>query len=98
MADKGKRLRKILDKKGMKGQLKPVGSLEEAHLILIVDKQHVTQYAFVGKDEYKRMVENGHTFTEDMIYFLVSANPRNRWHIERRLLTNKVGSIKSGYK
>ena len=98
MAEKGKRLREILVKKGMKGQLKPVGSLEEAHLILIVDKQRVTQYAFVGKDEYKKMVKNGHTFTEDMVHFLVSANPRNRWHIERRLLTNKVGSIKSGYK
>ena len=38
MADKGKRLRKILEKAGLKGQLKPARSLEEARIILIEDK------------------------------------------------------------
>ena len=98
MADKGKRLQKILVKKGMKGQLKPVESLEEAHIILIEDKQCIIRFAFIGKDAYKRMVENGHTFPSDIDHFLVSANPRNKWNMEQRLLTNKVGSIKSGYK
>ena len=39
MADKGKRLQKILDKKGMKGQLKPVGKLDEARIILVEDSR-----------------------------------------------------------
>ena len=97
MADKGKRLRKILDKTGMKGQFKPVESLKEAHIILIEDKQSMKRFSFMGKDAYKRMVENGRTFPEDIVHFLVSANPRNKWNIEQRLLTSAVGTIKSSY-
>ena len=96
MADKGKRLRKILDKAGLKGQFKQVGSLDEAHIVLITDPKSITQLVVAGKDEYKQALENGETHTEDkMIYFLVSANPRNKWHIERRLLTNKFGMSKN---
>ena len=98
MADKGKRLQKILDKKGMKGQLRPVESLEEAHIIVIEDKQCINRSAFMGKDAYKRMVENGRTFSSDIVHYLVSTNPRNGSHIEKRLLSNKVGSLKFGYK
>ena len=91
MADKLKRLRKILVKKGLKGQLKPVGSLEEAHIILIENKQCIDKTALVGKDTYKELIEEGHTFPSDIIHFLVSANPRNKWNIERRFLTNVTG-------
>ena len=63
MTDKEKRLLKILDKKGLKGKLKPVGSLEEARLFLIKDKIVVIY-------EYIEMVENGHTFPEEDVYYL----------------------------
>ena len=96
MANKDKRLRDILLKAGLKGQLKPVGSLEEAHIILITDKQRLTHLVFVGKDEYKQALEDDQTYTEEkMVYFLVSVNPRNRWSRERRLLTNKFGMTKT---
>ena len=87
-------LRKILNKAGLKGQLKQVESLEEAHVIFIEDKQSITKHAFYGKDAYKRMLEKGYTFPEDMVYFLVSANPRNRGSIERSILSNRFGTTK----
>ena len=94
MADKGKRLQKILDKKGMKGQLKPVGKLDEARIILVEDPQSITKHAFYSKDSYKSVLQKGYTFSEGMVHFLVSANPRNSRSIERSLLTNKNGTIK----
>ena len=94
MADKLKRLRKILIKKGLKGVLKPVENPEDAHIILIEDKQSLDQTVIVGKDTYKVMIEEGHTFPEDNVYFLVSANPRNRWNIEKRLFTSMIGFVK----
>ena len=97
MADKGKRLRKILDKAGLKGQLKPARSLEEARVILIEDPQSVTKHAFYNKDAYKTVIANGYTFSEDMVHFLVSSNPRNSRNIERSLLTNKNRSIQYDY-
>ena len=98
MADKGKRLQKILVKRGMKGQLRPVESLEEAHIIVIEDKQCINRSAFMGKDAYKRMVENGRTFPSDIVHFLVSTNPRNLSHIQKRLMSNRFGELKFGYK
>ena len=91
MAEKSKRLRKILEKAGLKGQLKQVGSLDEAHLVLIMNPDRRAQFAFAGKDEYKWALENGETPPEGEIYFLVSTNPRNQWGIAPRLLTNKFG-------
>ena len=82
----------------MKGQLKPVESLDEAHIILIEDKQSVTKHAFYSKNAYKTVLENGYTFPEDTVYFLVSSNPRNRRSIERSLLSNRFGAIKYDYK
>ena len=98
MADKGKRLLKILAKKDLKGQLKPVESLEEAHIILIEDRQCINQTLIIGRDTYKRLVEEGRTFPEDNVHFLVSTNPRNTWHIEKRFFTNTVASMKSDSK
>ena len=63
MADKEKRLRKILVKKGFNGKVKPVGSLEEARIVLIKDK-------IVAKYEYIEMVENGYKFSEEDVYYL----------------------------
>ena len=98
MAEKDKRLQKILVKRGMKGKLRPVESLEEAHIIVREDKQCINRSAFMGKDAYKRMVENGRTFPSDIVHFLVSTNPRNGSHIEKRLLSSRFGELKFGYK
>ena len=85
MADKEKRIRKILLKSGIKGVLKPVNTLEEARIIIIDGKPAAK---FVGVDTYKQWIDEGHTFPEEYIHYLVSSNPRNRWHIEHRLITN----------
>ena len=99
MADKkSKRLHKIMVKKGLKGQLKPVESLEEAHIILIENKQCIHQTALVCKDQYKKMIEEGYTFPSDIVHFLVFANPRNRWNTERRFLTNVTGVMRRASK
>ena len=97
MADKAKRLRKILEKAGLKGQLKQVARIEDAHIILLTDPIRFTYLIFVGKDDYIETLATGEDdFIRDrMIYYLVSSNPRNRWSIEQRLLTNKFGMTKS---
>ena len=58
MADKRKRLNKFLGDKGLKGQLKPVGTLEEAHIILIENEQSIHRSALMGKDTYKKIIKD----------------------------------------
>ena len=95
MADKEKRLRKILVNKGMKGKLKPVDTLEEAHIIVVEDRNDKTKTKFIGKDSYIRMVEEGYTFPEENMFFTVSSNPRDKKNIEQKLLSNTFGSTKN---
>ena len=49
MADKEKRLRKILVKRGMKGKLKPVDTLEEAHIIVVENRNDKKKTKLIGK-------------------------------------------------
>ena len=58
MADKEKRLRKILSKKGWKGRLKSVATLEEAHIIILENEQSSTKTQLVEKDTYVKALEN----------------------------------------
>ena len=83
MADKEKRLRKILSKKGWKGRLKSVATLEEAHIIIIENKQSSTKTQLVEKDTYVKALENGYTFPEDRVHYLVPSNPRDARHVAR---------------
>ena len=53
MADKLKRLQKILVKKCLKGQLKPVETLDDAHIILLESKHSIDRAIFIGKDTYR---------------------------------------------
>ena len=94
MENKEKRLRKILVKKGFKGKLKSVATLEEACLICIENRQCISKTVITGKDTYKRFLEEGHTFSEDQIHYLVSSNPRNAWHIEHKILSNSYGLLR----
>ena len=80
MANKEKRLRKILVKKGFKGKLKSVATLEEAHLIYVESEECMSKTIITGKDTYKMLLEAGHIIPEDRVHYLVSNNPRNAWH------------------
>ena len=93
MADKEKRLRKILSRKGIKGKFKLVATLEEAHLVLI-DKREHSESHLVGKDSYLMKIEQGCIFPEEEVYYLVSANPRNRRLVEQKYLTNAFANIR----
>ena len=95
MADKEKRLRKLLAKSALKGQLKSVATLEEARIVLIIlDIQSLSKFHFVSKDTYLKMIERGYTFPEENFYYLVSTNPRNSKRIEERYLTNAFAFVK----
>ena len=98
MAEKSKRLRKLLDKAGLKGQLKQVGSLDEAHIVLLINPACKSQLMFTGKVEYERASENGEIPLEEReVYFLVSTNPRNKWGNLLSLVSNKFGMEKRNY-
>ena len=77
MADKEKRIQKILAKAGFKGKLKSVATLEEAYMIIIEDGQSMTKTQLVEKDTYVKALENGYTFPEDKVHYLVPSNPRD---------------------
>ena len=91
--DKEKRLRKILVKMNMKGRLKLVASLEEAHLVLVNERGH-GRVQLIGKDSYLMAIEKGYIFPEEEVYYLVSTNPRDKKNIERKYLTNAFASVK----
>ena len=85
MADKEKRFRKILSKKGWKGRLKLVATLEEADIILVNNRYTIN---LIGKGTYLEMIEKGYTAPEEEVYYVVSTNPRNTWNIEHKMLSN----------
>ena len=94
MADKEKRLRKILVKKGLKGKLKPVATLEEARIIIVENKQCSSKTMVIGKDTYEQFLEEGHTFPEDQVYYVISSNPRNAWNIEHKIMSSSYGLLR----
>ena len=99
MADKSKRLRKILSKMRMKGMLKSVDTLEEAHLILIDDRKYSCSFNLVRKDFYLGSLEYyEHTFPAEQIHFLIATNPRDRAHIEKHFLSNAFANMKHASK
>ena len=95
MADKEKRLRKILVKRGWKGQLKSVATLEEALMIVLENEQTITKTQLIGKDSYREFLEEGYTFPEDQVHYVVSSNPRNTRNIENRFMSNSYGHLKN---
>ena len=94
MADKEKRLRKILAKKGFKGELKLAATLEEARLVWVENFERKSKNIVMDKDTYLRMVEIGYTFIEEDVYYLVSTNPRNSKSIEKRFLSGVTADVK----
>ena len=85
MADKEKRLQKILAEVRLKGKLKSVKTLEEASIVIADHPSITTKILFFDKNEFKHL-SIGKTFSEDEVYFLVATNPRNKQTIERSIL------------
>ena len=54
MADKEKRLHKILDKLDKRGKLKSVPTLEKAHIVLVEVPEKSCKYFIYLKDGYQR--------------------------------------------
>ena len=94
MADKEKRLRKILSKKGLKGLLKSVGTLEEAHIIIVENKQNISNTLLIGRDTYELCLQEGQTFPEDLVHYTISTKPRNTANIERKIMSNSYGIMR----
>ena len=88
MADKEKRLRKILTKAGLKGKLKSVKTYEESSIVVVEDPCCATKNVFFDKRGFEYALSKGETFSEDRVHFLVSTNPRNTQLVERSVLTN----------
>ena len=86
MADKEKRVRKILAEVNLKGKLKSVKTLEEASIVIVDHPSITTKILFFDKNEFEYVLSIGKTFPEDRVYFLVATNPRNRQTIERSIL------------
>ena len=93
MADKEKRLRKILSKMSIKGRFKLAATLEEAHIVLI-DERKRPGFCLLEKDSYLMAIEQGYIFPEEGVYYLVSTNPRNRQLVEQKYLTNAFAEVK----
>ena len=94
MADKEKRLRKILAKIYMKGVLKRAKTLEESHVVLVENVEDPSLYTFYKNEDYKEVLEHGYTFLDDQVHFLVPSNPRNRSRVEQSIMTNKFGEVR----
>ena len=92
MADKEKRLRKILIKLGLKGMLKPAKTLEENYIVLVDTPDDPSKYNLYKKEGYQQLLEYGYTYSPDRVHFLVPTNPRNRRQLEQSMMTNRYGA------
>ena len=86
MADKEKRLRKILLNGCLKGQLKLVKILEEAHIVIVQDPHYPNKIMFYNRDGYQAALNNGETFPEERVYFTAPTNPGNIRQITKSII------------
>ena len=93
MADKEKRLRKILLNSALKGKLKPAKTLEEAHIVIVQDPCYPGKNVFYNKVGYKMALDRGETFPEECVYFTVSSNPRNIREITKSIIFERQNPI-----
>ena len=76
------------------GILKPSKTSEESHMVLVEnDKDQHFIYNFYKKEEFKELLQDGYTFPENKVHFVVVSNPRNRRQVEQSIMSNKYGSI-----
>ena len=94
MTDKNKRLEKILKKKGIKGWLKPVDSLENSQFVLVENKRCVYNSFLLRTEDYKiLLLERGETYSPDIVHFLVNCNKRNVLNVNNSILTPRLMSL-----
>ena len=93
MADKEKRLRKLLLNSRLKGQLKLVKTLEEAHIIIVQDPRYPGKNVFYNRRGYQTALDNGETFSEERVYFTVPSNPRNIRQITNSIICKDPKSL-----
>ena len=86
MADKEKRLRKILLNSALKGKLKLVKTLEEAHIIIVQNPRYPGKNTFYNRRGYQTALDNGETFPEECVYFTVPTNLRNIRQITKSII------------
>ena len=91
MADKEKRLRKILAKAGFKGKLKSVATLEEATVVVVEDPRDKAKNMFISVSNYPIALKRFGPFPTDRVYFLTSTNPRNKGLVEQGLISQAKG-------
>ena len=94
MADKEKRFLKILSKKGWNGRLKLVNTLEQSHCVLVHIKE-LGKLLFIKKEIYLELIERGHTFLEEEVYFVISSNPSDSRHVVERYLAHGFSYYKT---
>ena len=92
MADKEKRLRKILSRKLWQRRLKLADTLEQSHCVLVHIKE-LGKLLFIKKEIYLELIEREHTFPEE-VYFVVSSNPSDSKHIVERYLAHGFSYIR----
>ena len=91
MADKIKRLNKMLNKSGLKGFLKPVENLEDFNFVLvekIKDRFSNNNELIIKTEDYKALQESGKTYPPEIVHFLVITNKRNAQNIKNTLFVN----------
>ena len=94
MTDKIRRLEKILKKKGIKGWLKPVDSLENCHFVLVENKRCVKNSFILKTEDYKiLLLERGETYSPEIVHFLVNSNKRNVLNVNNSILTPRLMSL-----
>ena len=91
MADKEKRIQKLLAKAGFKGKLKSVKTLEEATVVVVEDPRDRTKNMVYSMPNYQIALERFGPFPTDRVHFLTSTNPRNKILVERGLISQAKG-------
>ena len=88
------KIKRLLKKKGLKGWLKPVDSLENCHFVLVEDKRCVHNSFVLIADDYKTLLERGLlTYQPDIVHFLVNSNKRNVLNVNYSILIPRLMDI-----
>ena len=93
MANKEKRLRKILAKRSLRGKLNSVKTLEEASIIIIDNPQCRDNSIFFNKIGYQIALSRGETYPDNLVHFTVPTNPRNIREIAQSIINKSPGAV-----
>ena len=86
-------MKKILQKKGIKGLLKPVDNLENSQFVIVENKGCVYNSILIKTEDCKTLLERGKTYPPDIVHFLINSNRRNVQNINNSLLTPRIMTL-----